>query len=315
MVIRCEGLTKAYGPTLAVDGLSLEVGPGQVYGFLGPNGAGKTTTIRMLMGLISPTAGRAWVLDRLLPSAEATAAIGSMIEEPAFYPWMTGRANLQVCALTGRRGRSGEAIDNALERAGLTAMADRKVKAYSQGMRQRLGLAAALMGNPALLILDEPTNGLDPAGIHEVRGLLREIAGQGGTVFVSSHLLAEVEQVCDRVAVLVKGRLVEEAPVAELGQGRRRVRVVVQPEEVEVAMAALQLWRVSASGAVLEVQHGAGREVNAALVAAGVIAESVAVVQPGLEERFLELASEATGPVSGLVSGAGSEVGRAPAVR
>ncbi|HEU5003148.1 MAG TPA: ATP-binding cassette domain-containing protein [Actinomycetota bacterium] len=294
MVIRCAGLTKAYGSTLAVDGLDLEVGAGQVYGFLGPNGAGKTTTIRMLLGLVRPTSGRAWVLDRPVPSPAGLAEVGSMIEEPAFYPWKTGRANLEICALTGGRGGRGRApgaIDRALERAGLAAVADRKVKTYSQGMRQRLGLAAALLGDPPLLLLDEPTNGLDPAGIHEVRGLLRSIAGGGGTVFVSSHLLAEVEQVCDRVAVLVQGRLVEEAPVALLGADRRRVRVVVEPGDVAAARAALQLWRVECDGALLTVQHGVGREINAALVAAGVIAESVAVVQPGLEERFLELSN------------------------
>ena len=291
MVIRCEGLTKRYGATLAVDGLSLEVAPGQVYGFLGPNGAGKTTTIRMLLGLVAPTSGKAWVLDRLVPDPGALSGVGSMIEEPAFYPWMTGRANLQVCARTGGRGRSAGAVDAALGKAGLAAVADRKVRTYSQGMRQRLGLADALLGDPRLLILDEPTNGLDPAGIHEVRGLLRSIAAEGGTVFVSSHLLAEVEQVCDRAAVLVKGRLVEEAPVGQLGGGQRRVRVAVEARDVAAARHALQLWQVSADGCVLTVQHGVGREVNAALVAAGVIAESVEVVQPGLEERFLKLSS------------------------
>ncbi|MGH2717804.1 MAG: ABC transporter ATP-binding protein, partial [Actinomycetota bacterium] len=215
-VIRCEGLSKRYGSTLAVDGLDLEVGPGQVYGFLGPNGAGKTTTIRMLMGLVSPSAGRAWVEGLELPDPSVAAMVGSMIEEPAFYPWMTGRANLEWFGSVSRRA-SRVLVSEALGWSGASSFADRKVKTYSQGMRQRLGLADAVMGRPRLLILDEPTNGLDPAGIREVRGLLRGFAADGGTVFVSSHLLAEVEQVCDRAAVIVRGRLVDEGPVATLG--------------------------------------------------------------------------------------------------
>lgn len=215
-VIRCEGLTKRFGATVAVDGLDLEVAAGQVYGLLGPNGAGKTTTIRMLLGLIAPSSGRAWLLGRPLPDPRVVAETGSMIEEPAFYPWLSGRANLQVLANT-RGGCPTEEISRVLDVVGLSEVASRKVKTYSQGMRQRLGLAAAMLGRPDLLIIDEPTNSLDPAGIREIRAVLRGLADRGATVFLSSHLLAEVEQVCDRVAVFVRGRLVEEGPPQTLG--------------------------------------------------------------------------------------------------
>lgn len=182
-----------------------------MFGFLGPNGSGKTTTMRMLLGLIAPTAGRAWVNGRRLPDPDGLSRVGAMIEEPAFYPWMTGRRDLEVLALHGPPPSRPNAVGAVLERAGLSAVAGRKVKTYSQGMRQRLGLAAALLRDPALLVLDEPTNGMDPAGIWEFRALLRGLADDGMTVFVSSHLLAEVEQVCDRVAVMNQGRLVEQA--------------------------------------------------------------------------------------------------------
>jgi ABC-2 type transport system ATP-binding protein len=215
-VIRCRGLTKRYGSTVAVDGLDLTVEAGQVFGFLGPNGSGKTTTMRMLLGLVRPTAGRAWLNGRRLPDPEGLARVGAMIEEPALYPWLSGRRNLEVLALCGPPLPHADAIDRALDRVGLTPVAGRKVKAYSQGMRQRLGLAAAILRDPTLLLLDEPTNGMDPAGIREFRSVLRSISGGGTTVFLSSHLLAEVEQVCDRVAVLHAGRLVEEGRIAEL---------------------------------------------------------------------------------------------------
>ncbi|HWD09206.1 MAG TPA: ABC transporter ATP-binding protein [Actinomycetota bacterium] len=301
-VIRCEGLTKRYGSTLAVDELDLEVFPGQVYGFLGPNGAGKTTTIRMLMGLVAPSGGRAWVQGLLLPDSSVAATVGSMIEEPAFYPWMTGRANLELFGSVSRRaGRA--AVAEALRWAGADSFADRKVKTYSQGMRQRIGLADAVMGRPRLLILDEPTNGLDPAGIREFRGLLRSFADEGGTVFVSSHLLAEVEQVCDRAAVIVRGRLVEEGPVATLGAVGRKVRVCVLTADLVAAQVALARWPVAVEGTTLVVGHGSGRDVNAALVGAGVVAESIEVVQPSLEERFLSL-TDGSAP-SGVAAGSG----------
>jgi ABC-type multidrug transport system ATPase subunit len=289
--IRCAGLSKRFGPTVAVDGLDLQVSPGQVYGFLGPNGAGKTTTIRMLLGLIGPSAGRAWLLGHPLPDPRVVAETGSMIEEPAFYPWMSGTANLEVLARTGGRQVQGD-VPRVLGLVGLTEVGSRKVKAYSQGMRQRLGLAAAMLGQPRLLIIDEPTNGLDPAGIREVRDLLRGLAAAGTTVFLSSHLLTEVEQVCDRVAVVVRGRLVEEGPTATLGAIRRRVRVEVSPADIAASGSLLARWPTRRAGQVFLVEHGVGRDVNAALVAGGVVADSVTVEQPGLEDRFLEIVNE-----------------------
>ncbi len=290
--IACTGLTKRFGQVLAVDRLHLRVGTGQVYGFLGPNGAGKTTTIRMLLGLIAPTGGRIELLGQRLPDPRATARARSMIESPAFYPWLTGRQNLRVSGATS--GGTGAAeIARVLSLVELSAAADRKARTYSQGMRQRLGIAAAMLGRPPLLIIDEPTNGLDPAGIRDIRGLLRGLAADGTTVFLSSHLLAEVEQVCDRVAVIVRGHLVEEGPPATLGTIRRRVRVKVGAADLVRSREVLRRWTaVDETGlpeGELVVRHDSGRDVNAALVAAGVIAESVTVERPRLEDRFLEL--------------------------
>jgi ABC-2 type transport system ATP-binding protein len=294
-VIACTRLTKRFGATVAVDRLDLRVGAGQVYGFLGPNGAGKTTTIRMLLGLIAPTGGVIELLGGRLPDPRLTARAGSMIEEPAFYPWLTGRQNLQVLAATSG-GVPAQEIGRVLGLTGLSGAAARKVRTYSQGMRQRLGIAAAMLGRPPLLIIDEPTNGLDPSGIRDIRELLRELAGDGTTIFLSSHLLAEVEQVCDRVAVIVRGRLVDEGPPAELGVIRRQVRVLVDPADAGAAVRLLDRWpaqrQAGGSGHEFLVRHDSGRDVNAALVAGGIIAESVIVEQPRLEDRFLELTAE-----------------------
>ena len=287
-VISCEGLTKRFGSAIAVNGLNLAVSSGQVYGFLGPNGAGKTTTIRMLLGLIAPSAGQIRLLGRRLPDPRAVAQAGSMIEEPAFYPWMTGRVNLDVLGATGGGCAPGE-VDRVLGLAGLAEVAARKVRTYSQGMRQRLGIAAAMLGRPSLLIMDEPTNGLDPAGIREIRGLLRGLAADGTTVFLSSHLLAEVEQVCDRVAVIVGGRLVEEGVPAMLGTIRRRVRVEVRAEDGPAAARLLARWPARRTDGQFLVEHDSGRDVNGVLAAGGVVAESVTVERPRLEDRFLEI--------------------------
>jgi ABC-2 type transport system ATP-binding protein len=316
-VITCIELSKRFGQTLAVDRLELRVGAGQVYGFLGPNGAGKTTTIRMLLGLIAPTGGRIELLGGRLPDPRLTARTGSMIEEPAFYPWLTGRQNLQVLAATNggtasRRTGAAE-IGRVLGMTGLAAASAKKVRTYSQGMRQRLGIAAAMLGGPPLLIIDEPTNGLDPSGIRDIRELLRGLAADGTTVFLSSHLLAEVEQVCDRVAVIVRGRLVDEGPPATLGAIRRQVRVLVDTADGGAAARLLSRWATvlapAGGGQELLVQHDSGRDVNAALIAGGVVAESVVVEQPRLEDRFLEITQpettepETTGPETALGDG------------
>ena len=236
-VIEVLDLVKVYGhDTRALDRVGFAVAGGELFGLLGPNGAGKTTTIRMLLGLIAPSAGQVYLLGRRLPDPRVVAQAGSMIEEPAFYPWMTGRVNLEVLGATGGGCGPGEAA-RVLRLAGLADVAARKVKTYSQGMRRRLGIAAAMLGRPPLLIIDEPTSGLDPAGIREIRSLLRDLAAEGTTVFLSSHLLAEVEQICDQVAVLRSGRLVEQGPVAGLATARTRVRVVLDPTDHRAALA------------------------------------------------------------------------------
>jgi ABC-2 type transport system ATP-binding protein len=218
-----------------------------------------------------------------------------MIEEPAFYPWLTGRRNLMVLAQSGAPlPGPGDPIATVLDRVGLTEAADRKVKGYSQGMRQRLGLAAALMRKPSLLLLDEPANGLDPAGIAEFRTLMRSLADEGTTVFLSSHLLAEVEQVCDQVAVISAGQLVEQGPVASLAAGRPRVRVVLDPADQQAALALLARWAPRASGPDAVLADGAeGQAVTRALGQAGVWPHQVVLTRPALEETFLTLTDPA----------------------
>jgi ABC-2 type transport system ATP-binding protein len=289
-VIRCEGLTKRYGRTVAVDALDLTVPAGQVFGFLGPNGSGKTTTMRMLLGLIRPSAGRAWVNGRPLPDPDGLPRVGAMIEEPAFHPWMTGRRNLAVLALCGPEPPHADAVEAVLERVGLTAVADRKVKAYSQGMRQRLGLAVALLRAPALLVLDEPMNGMDPAGIREFRVLLRALATEGTTVFLSSHLLAEVELVCDGVAVVRGGRLIEQGRVDELTTTRAVVRVVLDEADQPAARSALAGWTLRTDGpGVLLVEGAESRAVNTVLGEHGVWAREIRRERSGLEDAYLRL--------------------------
>ena len=295
-VIRCQGLGKRYGSTVAVDGLDLTVEAGQVFGFLGRNGAGKTTTMRMLLGLIRPTAGQAWLNGRQVPDPAGLASVGAMIEEPASYPWLTGRRNLEVLALCGPPLRAGRhQVTAVLDRVGLAAVADHKVKTYSQGMRQRLGLAAALLREPTLLLLDEPSNGMDPAGIKEFRTLLRSLADDGTTVFLSSHQLAEVEQTCDEIAVLDGGRLVEQGRVADLAAARTRVRVILDAGDQAAARALLDRWPLQATGPDgLLVGTSSGREVNEVLGRGGVWAHQVLVERPGLEETFLQLTGTTT---------------------
>jgi len=287
--IRCVGLTKRFGGRAAVDRLDLQVQQGEVFGFLGPNGAGKTTTIRLLLGLLRADAGQAYLLGARVPCPERLGQIGAMVEEPVFYPWLSGARNLKILADTGAPVPA-DAVGKALERAGLTGVADRKVKTYSQGMRQRLGLAVALLRDPRLLLLDEPANGLDPAGIREFRTLLRDLAEAGVTVLLSSHLLGEVEQVCHRVAVIDQGRLVAAGTTGDLGRGEERVRVRVRAEDEAAALALLSGYQVDrqADGGLLVTAVG-GREVNQVLALGGVFAESIAPYRSGLEERFLAI--------------------------
>ena len=285
----------------AVDGVDLAVPTGAVYGFLGPNGSGKTTTIRMLLGLIEPSAGSWRLLGRPMPAdaGRALALVGALIEGPAFYPWLSGRDNLRrldAAGPDGRRPSRSERIDTALSRVGLTAAAAKKYRAYSLGMRQRLGLAAALLRPRQLLVLDEPTNGMDPQGTREIRNLVGELAGDGTTVFLSSHLLAEVEQICTHAGVMSNGKLLTQGTLADLrAAGGTRLRVEVDdPARAAEVLAGLGLADPLADGRVLSatLDGQAPEACNAALVHAGVAVSALGVVRPSLEDLFVSLTGE-----------------------
>jgi ABC-2 type transport system ATP-binding protein len=301
-----RGLRKRYDEIDAVDGLDLTVGSGELYGFLGPNGAGKTTTIRMALGLIMPTAGEVEVLGERVArgSPPPLERVGALVEEPAFWRFLSGRRNLEYMARAGgsradSRARLGR-VDEVLARVGLTDAADKRVKAYSQGMRQRLGIALALLGEPELLLLDEPTNGLDPSGMREVRELLRGLADAGTTVFVSSHLLAEVEAVCDRVGVMARGRLVAEGPPGTLRGAaiRHRVEVDDPARALELLQAMPGVTAEAAPGGVLvRLADGAApADVNAALVTAGIRVHALVPERDSLEDAFFSLVEGADVP-------------------
>ena len=304
-VIRTKGLTKRFaGGQLAVDGLDLTVPRGSVFGFLGPNGSGKTTTIRMLMGLIAPTSGVATVLGASMPQSVGSVLprVGALIEGPALYGFLSGRDNLvrYDCADPTADPRTRAArVAGALDRVGLTAAAGKKARAYSLGMKQRLGLAAALLQPRELLVLDEPTNGLDPQGMREIRALIREVAAEGTTVFLSSHLLDEIEQVCTHAAVMSKGRLLVQGTVPELA-ARAQGRLVVRTPDAERAAEVLAARQVTdlrvAEGRVDGELAAAGEEplpgLCAALVEAGVRVHGFGVERGTLEDAFVALTGE-----------------------
>lgn len=296
--IRTDGIWKHYGKTAAVSGLSLSVPAHSIYGFLGPNGAGKSTTIRMILGLQRPDRGEISLFGKP-PGAEREALlarIGALVEAPSLYAHLTGRDNLEVHRrlLDGPRN----SVDDALETVGLTAAADRVVRGYSSGMKQRLGLAQALLGSPELLVLDEPTNGLDPAGIHEIRALIRDLPRKRGvTVFLSSHLLAEVEQVATHVAIVSAGRVRFEGTAQEL-RVRSTPAIVVETDNVERACALLRdagMPAVVESGGLIRIAHGehAPADINAMLVQAGIAVSHLSLRYPTLEDAFLEMTSAA----------------------
>ncbi|MDQ2727646.1 MAG: ABC transporter ATP-binding protein [Actinomycetota bacterium] len=299
--IATHGLTKRFGDMAAVDGVDLSVPTGSVFGFLGPNGSGKTTTIRMLLGLISPSAGSWELFGDQMPAAAAhtLGRVGALIEGPAFYPWLSGKANLARLDAAGPDGQSSTRkarIDEALGRVGLTAAAAKKYGAYSLGMCQRLGLAAALLRPRDLLILDEPTNGMDPQGTREIRHLVREIAKDGATVFLSSHLLTEVEQVCTHVAVMANGQLLTQGTLGELrAAGAARLRIEVdRADDAAAVLRRLGLSDVNGADGVLTggLTGQALQDCNRELVEAGVGVRALSVERPSLEDLFVALTGE-----------------------
>ncbi len=300
LVIQTDGLTKRYGHVLAVDALSLSVPRGRIFGLLGPNGSGKTTLMSMLLGLVRPTAGSFSLfgnspegggLDRELHR------VGALIETPTFYPYLSGRNNLAYFqGISGRR--NAEELDSILEQVGLGGRGGDKFQTYSLGMKQRLGLAYTLLGDPELLVLDEPTNGMDPAGMAEVRGLIRGLAGENRTVILSSHLLNEVEQVCDSVAILSHGRLIAEGDVAELLQERGgpqvRLRTTDNSKAWEILNALAWVDGVSADNGYLVagVESDRSWEITAALSRNEVYVAEMIPAQMSLEQYFLNVTDE-----------------------
>ena len=298
--IATDGLTKRFGSATVVSDLALRVPTGSVFGFLGPNGSGKTTTIRMLLGLLAADKGEARLLGHRVPAdaRRVLPDVGALIDGPAFYPWLSGRQNLWRLDASGpdaRRRTRRARIEEALSRVGLTAAGDKKYKAYSLGMRQRLGLANALLRPRALLVLDEPTNGMDPQGTREIRHLVRDLAAEGTTVFLSSHLLAEVEQVCTHVAVMSVGKLVAQGSLASL-RAATTPQLRVDTDDAALAEAVLRAHGLDSisMGPRVEAALTVGRaeDLCRALVEAGVGVRGFAVERPSLEDTFVALTGE-----------------------
>jgi ABC-2 type transport system ATP-binding protein len=305
--VETRGLTKRFGASAAVDDVDLRVPRGSAFGYLGPNGAGKTTLIRTLVGLTRADGGTMALLGRPVPRERraALARVGAIVDEPRFHPHLTGRENLRLLA-AARGGGARTRIDPALERVGLTQRAGDRVASYSMGMRQRLGVAACLLGDPELLILDEPMNGLDPAGIHEMRTMITTLAAEGRTVMLSSHLLDEVERTCDTVAIVDRGRIVRQGPIGELIRGAGGLVVAVDCAEPGRAAALIDATGLAAGTVVAEpgpagaglavtLPAGASRELvaelNRRLVGAGIEVYGLREVQASLEDWFLSVTS------------------------
>src|SRR5216684_5299359 len=303
VVLRTRNLSKQYGTRLAVDHLNLEVHRGDIFGFLGPNGAGKTTTIRMALGLIAPSSGSVEMLgqDIATRGSHILPRVGALVETPALYLYMSGRNNLHaVGSVLG--GVPDERIDAVLEMVGLRARQKDRVRTYSLGMKQRLGVAMALLQDPEVLVLDEPANGLDPAGIVEMRDLMHRLTEEGKTVFISSHLLTEVQQICTRVAIINLGKLVTESTVAELTQGRGEFSVTLERKEQALALIQAQVWgrdaRIDSNGALITpAPEERGRNLNLFLVNAGFAPDTIAPSTKDLEQVFLHLTNGGSGEI------------------
>ena len=308
-VIEIEGLRKEYrrlrgGRTIAVDGLDLEVPEGGVFGFLGPNGAGKTTTIRCLLGLVAPSAGTLRLLGSEVPKGlpGVIGKVGAIVETPALFPRFSGRRNLQILARIDGIGKA--TIEEVLTRVGLADRGDDAVRAYSLGMKQRLGIAAALMKDPQVLVLDEPANGLDPAGIVEVRELVRSLGAEGRTVFISSHILSEIQHTADQVAILAKGRLIKAGPVHEVLVAQRGEGVIVKTKDLQAGLTALTEagLEVTATPDALRVAVAPedAERISRTLAERGLYVTELRPDEVDLETVFLELtADEPADPVPG----------------
>ena len=299
--IETRGLTKVFGSQRAVDGLEMRVPTGSVYGFLGPNGSGKTTTIRMLLGLVTPTAGDHDVLGHHMPEGLTTALhrVGSLIEGPAFHAHLSGLANLRRLDAADARSdaaSSEQRINSALDRVGLKPAANKRFRAYSLGMKQRLAIAAALLAPRDLLVLDEPTNGLDPQGTREVRHLVGSLAADGITVLISSHLLAEIQQICSHIGVMRAGQLVAQGSIEEL-RSTQTAQLTVHTPDAGLAADVLTrhgLGRVAVDGEVVTAAPGEAvpEEISAALALAGVRLRRFAIDRPSLEDLYVSLTGE-----------------------
>lgn len=303
VILRTNNLSKMYGQRLAVDNLNLEVHKGEIFGFLGPNGAGKTTTIRMLFGLIRPTGGSIDILghDLTTERAHILPRVGALIETPALYLYMSGRDNLRaVGSVLG--GVSEKRIDAVLDLVSLRARAKDRVRTYSLGMKQRLGVAIALLQDPDLLILDEPANGLDPAGIVEMRDLMHRLTTEGKTVLISSHMLTEVQQICTRVAIINRGKLITETSVEDLLRGQGKYTVKVERASEALKFVQQQSWgkdaQLDPQGQLVTLApQNLGRELNLFLVQAGFVPDSLAQTTQDLEQVFLQLTDSLAGDV------------------
>ncbi|HLI07590.1 MAG TPA: ABC transporter ATP-binding protein [Ktedonobacteraceae bacterium] len=303
VVLRTRNLTKHYGQRLAVDHLNLEVHQGDIFGFLGPNGAGKTTTIRMALGLITPSGGSVEILgqDIATHGARILPRVGALIETPALYLYMSGRDNLRaVASVLG--GVPEQRIDTVLELVGLRGRQKDRVGTYSLGMKQRLGVAIALLQDPDVLILDEPANGLDPAGIVEMRDLMHRLTLEGKTVFISSHLLSEVQQICTRVAIINLGKLVTESSIEELTNSRGEFTVAVEQAGEALKLIQAQPWggaaHLDAKGMLIApAPSGRGRDLNLFLTRAGFVPDTIAQSTEDLEQVFLRLTNNGSGDI------------------
>jgi ABC-2 type transport system ATP-binding protein len=303
VVLRTRNLSKQYGKRLAVDNLDLEVHRGEIFGFLGPNGAGKTTTIRMALGLIAPTSGSVEILGRdvFAHRAQILPRVGSLVETPALYTYLSGRSNLRaVGSVLG--GVPKARIDAVLDLVGLGIRQKDRVRTYSLGMKQRLGVAMALLQDPDVLILDEPANGLDPAGIVEMRDLMHRLSAEGKTVFISSHLLTEVQQICTRVAIIHLGKLITESTIEELITGHGEFTVTLESAEQALALIQAQVWgkdaRIDSNGTLITpAPEGRGRNLNLFLVNAGFAPDTIAQSTKDLEQVFLHLTNGGSGEI------------------